>query len=202
MAGNATGEPRVAERHLRRLGRMLHARRMTSVSETLTRRVQPDDWAALRELRLAALADAPYAFGSTRAAEEGLSEADWRGRIARSAYFMAWRDGQPAGIAAGISEQAAAAAGWDEAEPGTAHLVSMWVGPLARGRGVADVLVQAVCRWAHDDGAERVQLWVTDVNGRARAFYRRMGFSSTGRRQLVRPEQPDHWEEELVKPLY
>jgi GNAT superfamily N-acetyltransferase len=174
---------------------------MTSVSETLIRRVEPDDWATLREARLAALADAPYAFGSTLAREEGLAEADWRRRITRSAYFMAWRDGQRAGIAAGISEQAARAAGADDAQPGTAHLVSMWVDPVARGRGVADALVQAVCRWAHDDGAERVQLWVTDVNGRARAFYRKMGFASSGRRQLVRPQEPDHWEEELARPL-
>jgi GNAT superfamily N-acetyltransferase len=180
---------------------MLHPRRMTSVSETLISAVQPDDWAALREVRLAALAEAPYAFGSTLAREEALGEPDWRGRIARSAYFMARRDGQAAGIAAGVGARAALAASWDEAEPGTAHLLSMWVGPLFRGLGVADALVQAVSRWAHDDGAERVQLWVTDVNLRARAFYRRMGFASTGRRQLVRPHEPDHWEEELVRPL-
>jgi hypothetical protein len=44
-------------------------------------------------------------------------------------------------------------------------------------------------------------LWVTEVNARARAFYRRLGFVSTGRRQLVRLEEPDHWEEQLVRRL-
>jgi ribosomal protein S18 acetylase RimI-like enzyme len=39
---------------------------------------------------------------------------------------------------------------------------------------------------------------VTEVNDRARAFYRRLGFAPTGVRQPVRPEEPDHWEEELA----
>ena len=41
-------------------------------------------------------------------------------------------------------------------------------------------------------------LWVTEVNDRARAFYRKFGFQPTGTRQLVRPDEPDHWEEELA----
>ncbi len=39
---------------------------------------------------------------------------------------------------------------------------------------------------------------VTEVNGRARAFYRRLGFVPTGGRQLVRPDEPDLWKEELA----
>lgn len=164
------------------------------------RRLGPADWAALRQIRLAALADAPYAFSSTLARELAYDEQLWRERLATSAYFVAWQDGQPAGMAAGICEQAARAAGFPHAA-GTSHLVSMWVSPQARGRGVADSLVEAVCGWARDDGAARAELWVTDVNVRARAFYRRMGFASTGRRQVVRPVEPDHWEEQMARQL-
>lgn len=165
------------------------------------RRAVPADWATLRQARLAALADAPYAFSSTLERELGFDEQLWRGRIASSAYYMAWQDGQPAGMAACITEQAARAAGHQDAVAGSSHLVSMWVSPQARGRGIADSLVEAVCGLARTDGAARVELWVTEANARARAFYRRMGFVSTGRRQLVRPDEPDHWEEQLVRQL-
>ena len=84
-------------------------------------------------------------------------------------------------------------------EPGPGwHLVGMWVAPQHRGQGVADELVGAVCELARQSGAASVALWVTDVNDRARAFYRRLGFAPTGRRQLMRPGE---WEAELSLPI-
>jgi len=77
------------------------------------------------------------------------------------------------------------------------HLVGMWVAPACRGQGVADALVATACDVARVSGASAVTLWVTEVNDRARAFYRRLGFAATGARMLVRPDEPDHWEEEL-----
>ena len=64
----------------------------------------------------------------------------------------------------------------------------MWVAPARRGQGVADGLVEAVCEQARQAGAGTITLWVTEVNDRARAFYRRLGFAPTGARQLVRPQ--------------
>jgi ribosomal protein S18 acetylase RimI-like enzyme len=106
------------------------------------------------------------------------------------------------GLAAGFAEpsgdQAAdGQAGQPGAGPGRGwHLVSMWVSPQARGSGAAEQLVQAVCAAARADGATRIRLWVTDANPRAQAFYQRLGFCRTGARGVVRPEEPDHWEEE------
>ena len=165
------------------------------------RRLVSADWATLRRVRLASLADAPYAFSSTLTREQGFDEQLWRGRISSSAIFVAWQDGEPTGMVAGVPEQTAREAGFEQAAAGTSHLVSMWVCPRARGLGTADRLVESVCDWARADGADLVELWVTDVNARARAFYRRMGFVSTGKRQLVRPEEPDHWEEQLTRTL-
>jgi len=164
------------------------------------RQAAPDDWAALRHVRLAALAEAPYAFGSTLDREVDRPERHWRARIAAWPQFIAWADAEPVGIAAGFAEPADDDS--DQAgDRGSWHLVSMWVSPQARGRGIADDLVAAVSGYARADGAHRLTLWVTDVNTRARAFYQRMGFRSTGRRQLVRPEEPDHWEQELALDL-
>lgn len=181
---------------------------VTSETETAfeIRRAAPDDWAALRQVRLAALAAAPYAFGSTLETEIGRPEQHWRDRIAAWPQFIAWVSGEPAGLAAGFAEPADGgndgASGDGAGGDGASwHLVSMWVRPQARGLGIADELVAAVTAYARADGARRLTLWVTDVNARAMAFYRRMGFRGTGSRQLVRPEEPDHWEQEQVLEL-
>jgi ribosomal protein S18 acetylase RimI-like enzyme len=74
----------------------------------------------------------------------------------------------------------------------------MWVAPQARGAGLADRLIAAMARHARGQDAPTLTLWVTDGNDRARAFYRRAGFRSTGRRQQVRPQDPGLWEEEML----
>jgi ribosomal protein S18 acetylase RimI-like enzyme len=153
------------------------------------RRLAAADWAQLRAARLAALAEAPYAFASTLAREQQFTEQTWRKRADGGRTFAAWDGDVIVGLATGFEHN------------GDWHLVGMWVAPSVRGTGVADRLVSAVCDLAKQSGATSVTLWVTEVNGRARAFYRRLGFAPTGGRQLVRPEEPDHWEEELSRPL-
>lgn len=158
------------------------------------RLVGPADWAAYRQVRLAALAEAPYAFSSTLEQESARDDAFWQDRAANGIpMFIAWQDGAPAGLAgAFVVPDGELPSGVRRAW----HLVSMWVSPAQRGSGLAERLVQAVAGAARADGAARLLLWVTDVNERARAFYGRLGFRPTGARQLVRPEEPDHWEEE------
>jgi ribosomal protein S18 acetylase RimI-like enzyme len=150
------------------------------------RRLTATDWMALRDARLAALAEAPYAFSSTVAREQAFTEQTWRERAGSGRTFAAWDGDAIVGLATGLPED------------GQWHLVGMWVSPKVRGTGVADRLVTAVCELARQSGFTSVTLWVTEVNGRARAFYRRLGFAPTGGRQLVRPDEPDRWEEELT----
>ena len=154
------------------------------------RRVRPDEWARLRGIRLTALADAPHAFARTLDEESGYDERFWRERIARSAYFLGWDGDCPAGMVGGFRTQDG---GW--------HVVSMWVSPPARGTGLAGQLIDAVASHARGDGAPGLILWVADGNDRAHAFYRRMGFYLTGRRQPIRPEAPQRWESEMARGL-
>ncbi len=163
------------------------------------RRLQAGEWAAYRQVRLAALAEAPYAFSSTLARESGRDDAHWQDLAAHGIpMFIAWQDGEPAGLAGAFVVPG------DELPPDVPrawHLVSMWVSPALRGSGVAGRLVEAVAAAARADGATRLLLWVTEVNERGRAFYGRLGFRPTGKRALVRPEEPGHWEEERARDL-
>jgi ribosomal protein S18 acetylase RimI-like enzyme len=140
----------------------------------------PDDWHVWRRLRLAALADAPHAFGSVLAdwQGEGDREERWRARLelAGSYNLVASLNAIPVGMASGVPA--------DEDErglaSGAAELISMWVVPEARGRGVADQLIDHIEAWARDEGAIRLHLAVAAGNERAAALYRRHGFADTG----------------------
>jgi ribosomal protein S18 acetylase RimI-like enzyme len=135
--------------------------------------LRPDDWRTWRRLRLAALAEAPYAFGSRLADWQGDGDREerWRARLGIPGSFnvVAVLDGEPAGLASGVP-----------AGEGAAELISMWVSPVARGHGVGDHLVQAVARWAQRAGAAVLRLAVVPGNENAAALYRRNGFHLTG----------------------
>jgi ribosomal protein S18 acetylase RimI-like enzyme len=188
----------------------------TEQPDILVRRLVADDWERARDARLAALAEAPYAFASTLAREQAFDEAVWRSRAGSGRTVAAFAGATIVGLATGIpADDFPARDVRGDHEPGDElvtgqsstsgqpdwQLVGMWVAPGYRGRGVADGLVAAVCDLARVAGASAVTLWVTEVNDRARAFYRRVGFAATSARMLVRPEEPDHWEEELSLPL-
>jgi GNAT superfamily N-acetyltransferase len=95
------------------------------------------------------------------------------------------------GIVAGIS---------DTDQPEDRHLAAMWVAADQRGTSVAEELVEAIVGWATLQGAARVTLWVADANARARRFYDRLGFATTGQRQPL-PSAPETGEELLQRPL-
>ncbi len=139
------------------------------------REVGADDWEAMRDVRLAALRDAPQAFASTYEREVAFTEADWQRRIVGGGSFLAH--------APELGAASVGIAGGFETAPGTIELVSMWVRPQARGHGIGQALVQAVIGWARARGASRVHLWVTENNGHARLLYERCGFRSTAERQ-------------------
>jgi GNAT superfamily N-acetyltransferase len=143
----------------------------------------------LRELRLAALQDAPGAFASSYARERPDPPQRWRDRIGLGAWFVAEVGGAPVGLAAGKPSY--------DGLPGRRDLISMWVRPEHRGRGAATSLVQAVASWAAADGAREVALWVADGNVAAAGLYRRAGFVPTGRRQPL-PSDPAVGEEEWL----
>ncbi|KAB1162323.1 N-acetyltransferase family protein [Micromonospora sp. DT46] len=139
-----------------------------------TRVLTEGDWKTWRDLRLAALAEAPYAFGSQLADWQGDGDREerWRGRLAIPGSYnvVATLDGHPVGMASGVPTD----------QDRVVELISMYVAPVGRGQSVGDLLVRAVEQWARLVGARTLRLAVAEGNRNAWALYRRNGFRDTG----------------------
>ncbi|NHQ90793.1 GNAT family N-acetyltransferase [Janthinobacterium lividum] len=126
------------------------------------------DWPALKATRLAALLDAPTAFGASHASAAGFSDTDWQQRATSTpqrTFFLAFDGEQSIGLAAQVV-----------AGNGECHLIAMWVHREYRGRDVAQSLVDAVKQCAVSNGHTRLVLDVAPENARAAAFYQKQGF--------------------------
>jgi ribosomal protein S18 acetylase RimI-like enzyme len=143
---------------------------------------EPADWVRYRAIRLAALADAPYAFGATLATERTWGEREWRNRLTRGRYYLGMLtddgDGQPMATAGAISSAT-------PAHPDDVQLVGVWAAPAARGTGLADAVVSAVV----NEAPGRVHAWVAATNHAALRLYTRLGFRLTGARQPLPSDQ-------------
>jgi ribosomal protein S18 acetylase RimI-like enzyme len=139
-------------------------------------------------VRLAALKEAPYAFGSTYEREAGASEERWRQAIRDRTRFVAEVDGVVAGTVSGGDADSSSASA----------MTAMWVDPAFRRLGVGDVLVKTVIGWAESAGYGEILLLVADGNAGAERLYERNGFRRTGGVQEMRP---DALEYEMTRPL-
>lgn len=149
-----------------------------------------------KTVRLRALQEAPYAFGSTHAKEAEFDEAEWLRRVERmngerGIGFLAM-DGE---TACGI-----VGAFLDAEDTGRAQLVSMWTDPAHRQRGTGRLLVNEVLAWAGRSGARTLLLMVTSNNEPAMRFYEKLGFARTGRTEPY-PNDPAIHEYEMSRPI-
>lgn len=135
-------------------------------------RVTDANWRTYRDVRLAALIDSPRAFWTTYAEAADRTDEEWRRFPGRVTAWLALDGDRPAGTV-GL---------WHaEDQPADeVYLIGMWVPSDSRGTGVAEHLVRTALARAVADGRRRVLLEVADENGRATAFYERLGFRPTG----------------------
>jgi ribosomal protein S18 acetylase RimI-like enzyme len=146
---------------------------------------QAHEWQLYRDLRLAALRDAPDAFGSTLAREEAFPEQEWITRLAAGAAssldYPIVAEEEP-GRAVGLA--------WVRIEPSdasTATLYQVWIHPDARRRRIGLALLDSAMHWAREAGARTMMLHVALGPKSAITFYRRAGFVETGECSPLRP---------------
>ena len=150
-----------------------------------------DEGPRLRSIRLRALLDAPDAFGSTLEETAARPADSWSKQLVDLPTFVAINDGVDVGVVRCAR---------DEARIDSASLISMWVAPEVRRRGVGGVLVDAVIEWARSNGVTRLFLDVADNNAPAIKLYSRKGFAPNGEvgtlpppREHIREHQRELW---------
>lgn len=161
------------------------------------RRITEQDADLLRDVRLRALRDTPMAFSSTHASEAAFDAQEWRNRARHRSQsdndstFLAFDGDDCCGIIGCFRKTD---------EPAMGAIVSMWVAPQARRKGVGMRLMEAVERWAVQRGFSRLILDVVSNNAAAIAFYEKCGFHFTGETDSY-PNDPSLSELFMLKPL-
>lgn len=145
---------------------------MSGVGASL-RPLEVADAEAFRDLRLAALLDAPEAFGSTYARERDWPAARHAERLTSSVAAMGAFAGARLVAFAGV---------FREGGPKVSHKGVLWgvhVDPAWRGRGLGAEVVGGACE-AVPEGVEQIHLTCTATNLPALALYERLGFHRYG----------------------
>jgi len=172
------------------------ARPATSAVEI--RRVNPDDWPAVKAVRLAMLHDSPTAFVTT--IDEALAHEDqvWIDRAVAGSRgeaqvtVLAFEGEKPVGMAVGLHKKR-----YDDP---ILVIVSVFLEREFRGSGVTDEMFRQIEEWGALSGAKRSTLWVEDGNARAAGFYRKMGYAMTLDRAKL-PNDSGLWETRMEKVL-
>ncbi len=142
--------------------------------EPVVRRVRPQDWPLVRDLRLEALADTPIAYLEALESAQSLADDDWRARSLRGAVggdscqVLAVVGARPVGTSVAFVAD------------GRAWLAAVYVTPSWRGRDLLARLVAPCGAWAAREGLDELRLEVHESNVPARRAYARLGFAETG----------------------
>jgi ribosomal protein S18 acetylase RimI-like enzyme len=142
------------------------------------RQIEAGEWRRWREVRLRMLRDDADFFSTRYDDMVREPDATWRAWVADAAggdqktLFIAEEQGEWLGVVGAFAR----------VNPLEIQLISMWVDPSARGRGIAQRLIRAVALWATGRGSTRVVLFVQEANTPAQRLYERAGFRLTGDR--------------------
>jgi len=129
-----------------------------------------DEAERLRNLRLAALKDAPYAFGAQYEVDKEKPISFWQQSIADTNWFFVAINGEDIGLI-GVE-----VAGEDRGSD--CWIFGWWIAPNYRGRGVTALMLRKIDEFCLEKNWRKQGLGVWPENERAIAAYRKLGFTS------------------------
>ena len=127
-----------------------------------------------RQMRLASLQDAPYAFTTTYDSALQRSSEFWRERADSTAQgtdgatFIAFSNDVPIGMATLLRIKGQADVG---------EMMQVWIASEYRGTTAIWDLMDTIFQWARENNFRRILAGVTKGNDRALKFYIKYGFS-------------------------
>jgi len=152
-----------------------------------------DEWQLYRDVRLAALRDAPEAFIARFEDEASYDDDFWRERMSRATRIVAERGNELVGLVC---------LGLHNEDPETGEVLGLWTAPSVRGQRVARDLVATARQKAAEDDRRLLYFWVVSDNASAVGFAGRFGFRPTSERRPVRVAAEDDADEvAMVLPL-
>ncbi len=147
------------------------------MTDVMVRLLDEDEWQLYRDVRLAALRDAPEAFVARFEDEASYDEDFWRDRMSRATRIVAERGNEPVGLVC---------LGLHDEDPETGAVFGLWTAPSVRGQHVAWDLVSTARQKAAEDECRLLYFWVVSDNASAVGFAGSFGFRPTSERRPVR----------------
>ena len=131
----------------------------------------PEAWQQYQNLRLTALELDPLAFGTAYQEALEMPESHWRDFIKN--MWFALIDNQPVGMIGLLRDRG-------QRVKHRAHIISFWVQPTHRGKGIGKKLVQYLQEQAPQQGIRKLYLYVTSTQEGAIKLYEALGFTKVG----------------------
>lgn len=138
------------------------------------RRLQPNEWPVLRDLRLRAATESPFELGETVAELRARTTDEYWIRQANDdgqAIFVVWKNEVLSGLIYAETQISDVLA--------EATFAALWLDPILRGRGIGRQLLCTAIDWVKTRGATHGSLLVVEGNQQAIEFFQREGFTKT-----------------------
>ena len=147
------------------------------MSDITVRLLVENEWQLYRDVRLAALRDAPEAFRARFEDEASYDDDFWCERMRRAHRIVAERENELVGLVC---------LGLHNEDPQTGEVFGLWTAPSVRGQHVARDLVATARQKAAEDHRRLLYFWVVSDNASAVGFAANFGFRPTSERRPVR----------------